>query len=115
MKEFFWLEGWLLKDGQLTIYWQFFRLKKQKFVSFSQLQNTRVHKIPLDQIGIFSQRRLEIDYLEPNHESVVTVTLFIEESSETTSTCYILERKIKQILDLDKSQVIEKKGEKKLF
>ena len=107
MKEFFWLEGWHLKDGQLTIYWQFFRFKKRKFVPFSQIQTIRVNKIPLDKIGIFSQRRLEIDYLEPNQESVVTVTLFIEESSDTTSTCYILERKIKQILNLDKSQVIE--------
>ncbi|MHA2074860.1 MAG: hypothetical protein ACW97X_09600, partial [Candidatus Hodarchaeales archaeon] len=92
---------------QLTIYWQFFRLKKQKFVSFSQIQNISINKIPLDQIGIFTQNRLEIDYLEPIHENVITVTLFIEESSDTTSTCYILERKLNQILELDKNQVIE--------
>lgn len=48
-----------------------------------------------------------MDYLEPNQESVVTVTLFVEESSDTTSTCYILERKIKQILEIDNDQVIE--------
>ncbi|MHA1966396.1 MAG: hypothetical protein ACW964_01215, partial [Candidatus Hodarchaeales archaeon] len=70
MKEFFWLEGWRLKDGQFTIYWQFFRLKKQKFVPFSQIQNISINKIPLDQIGIFTQNRLEIDYLEPIHENV---------------------------------------------
>lgn len=107
MKEFFWVEGWSLKDEQFIIYWQFFRLKKQRIVSFSQIQTTRINKIPLDQIGIFTQNRLEIDYCKPNQESVVTETLFIEESSDTTSTCYILERKIKQILDLDKNQVIE--------
>ncbi|MHA2248591.1 MAG: hypothetical protein ACXADY_26835 [Candidatus Hodarchaeales archaeon] len=107
MKEFFWLEGWCLEDGQFTLYWQFFILKKEKFVPFSQIKKIRINKIPIDKIGIFSQRRLEIDYLEPNQESVVTVTLFIEESSDTTSTCYILERKAKQILDLDKSKVTE--------